>query len=1005
MSVLTRDMRTVNLMRRNRTTDLEQFMPEMHSTPKSSDLQLERTGQHLKRRPDLLPHSPRSDIMSSSLDMEKEQERLEKLILDDEREREWNQPRKIVDVFRDSKSVPDYLQLKDDIKTLSSRPNASPKRSPSNSPRHHARTDAYDNSDEYDDDPTGNYYETDETEQPGQTGDEDYTMPAPWSKIMSLEPPESTNEDSTRRQWRSFSAKSSMCSEKSSRLDSHTYQSYTAGLLHSSGKSEKFLNLQKHYSVLERISELEKKRSKSVKNNGVSKSLHTDNSTEDEELQELYLELDEAKKNREFFSRKSEHVHRSWNPNADKGLMQKQKSLQDLKMKYNTSESSSGTKIFGTRSLGREKKFADLAEKFKLFDDDFNQSINSSKSKRQTSWPDSGSYINDHLTIPASGKNRHGTHNKYEIYVEEKQKDHKLLKGQESLHIRSFSAPNTQKEVETESPLIRTNSSKESFFASPSVEQKAPLPVSPLSVIHGRKIMATYVNENPALWNEYTDDFKKESLPDKTVTLDVFSRRGVDTSPIQDVRNCVQIFENRESSTGFLDNRKVSSEARTPGVGRQKEEIASDSVHTIRSVFSTQHSEQITESGSRLKFHVRDLRALADNNEFSQSKFALKPQVDRQPMMEKYLEDVLEHSKSNERLELIDGGQERSYSSIPRSPTGGYEMYAEERKWGHSDIFQQHNDTSDDSESVGSDESAGTFIVKHSDEDSDENLPDVTKGTSTVRFAGAGKMMPKARSVPDIKNEESDQTPQVPRSAKSQLSLNKETSGHPISDGTSSSNVKSLRELFHERKEEGKRNRLQFDKDGGKLKLNHPLQRDDVATDNAGIHFKDSFSEPGQNWRSCSERLTNDVTEPKLSQREKQVKKFVLIKKPLELAVSSKSEIPTTGVRRQDMPIKKKSPIILKRGFLQQSMPNRYYHTISGSGSQRRKGNSVQNSNNGGGTLPKSSGRPQDQMRSKAITGHYYILRPSSQPCMSFCLCFDSSPNHLSSLLTFACCD
>ena len=334
MSVLTSSARTVNLGgRRNRlAANLDHFTPDKHSTPKSSDLQLEGESPQLRRRPDLLPHSPRSDVLSSSLDVEKEQERLERLVLEEESQREWNQPRKIVDVFRDSKSTSDYLQLKDDIKTLSSRPNASPKHSQNNSPRHQAGQDLYDDDDDDYEYPDGPTVDNREEAQPNMAGDQAYSMPDPWSKIMTFEPYESGN--SANRQWHSLSAKSSMCSERSSRLDPHTYQSYTAGLLHSSGKSEKFLNLQKHYTVLERISELERKRNKSLKKVKRPKSWHSDITAEEEELQDLYLELDEAKKNREFFSKKGEHAHKHWNPNADKGLMQKQKSLQDLKMKY-----------------------------------------------------------------------------------------------------------------------------------------------------------------------------------------------------------------------------------------------------------------------------------------------------------------------------------------------------------------------------------------------------------------------------------------------------------------------------------------------------------------------------------------------------------------------------------------------------------------------------------------------------------------------------------------------
>ena len=46
-------------------------------------------------------------------------------------------------------------------------------------------------------------------------------------------------------------------SDRSSRLDPQTYQSYAAGILHSSRKSEQFLKLQQRYAMLERIAEIE----------------------------------------------------------------------------------------------------------------------------------------------------------------------------------------------------------------------------------------------------------------------------------------------------------------------------------------------------------------------------------------------------------------------------------------------------------------------------------------------------------------------------------------------------------------------------------------------------------------------------------------------------------------------------------------------------------------------------------------------------------------------------
>lgn len=670
-------------------------------------------------------------------------------------------------------------------------------------------------------------------------------------------------------------------------------------------------------------------------------------------------------------------------------------------MKYDNDDSfeeGSDRKLYGTRSLGREKKFAALAEKFKLFDDDFHHSLDSTKSNRQQSWQGSDFYSDNNETaisskIAVSSMQIEGqTPNKYEICVEGNL-NQKGLKGLEALHVRSFSAPNTQKDVENGSPLIRTNSSKESFFGGPPMEENISLSVSPISVIHGRKIMATYVNENPALWNEYPEESKNEVLPKQSSTLRVFSRRGVDTSPIQDVKNCVQMFENSQKHAEFHGNSTITNRSALHSVDEQKETANHNKDHNFK---PTSQNSQL--GGNGVKFHVRNLRCLAENNEFSQSRFSVKPQVDRQPMMEKYLEDVLEHSRSNERLELIDSDPERFYSS-ETNRSEQEEVYPEPRQWGNSEVIPHHYDSSDDTESVGSDESAGTFIVKHSDEESDVNLPDVTKGTHTVRFSEAEKEFPRAKSVPDLKNKEGDQMPLRPRSAKSQLNLNKNDQSK---DGETVSQVKSLRQLFQERKEMGKRNRLQFDKDVGKLKLN-PSSSTSDAVEAKTVQREDKIKDPQHELSNSQKMLENDNNDIPVNQGNR-VKKFVLVKKPLKVAVSSKSDVQSQERNKQNMPRKKKSPIVLKRGFLQQSMPDRYYHTIAAP--SRKAPTTLKLDDNAGdgtiprsfgalprssGSLPRSFGGQQDQTQSMTIAGHYFIkLHFPDSPAFALQLCMSS---------------
>lgn len=140
-----------------------------------------------------------------------------------------------------------------------------------------------------------------------------------WLKIMFFELYDFRNF--LNRQWYFLFVKSFLCSERFFRFDLYIYQFYIVGLLYFSGKFEKFFNFQKYYSVLERILEFEKKRSKSLRLEKKLRSWYVDIIVEDEELEDFYFELDEVKKNKEFFSRKSEYVYKYWNLNVDKGLM------------------------------------------------------------------------------------------------------------------------------------------------------------------------------------------------------------------------------------------------------------------------------------------------------------------------------------------------------------------------------------------------------------------------------------------------------------------------------------------------------------------------------------------------------------------------------------------------------------------------------------------------------------------------------------------------------------
>ncbi|GFR98946.1 sorbin and SH3 domain-containing protein 1 [Elysia marginata] len=179
----------------------------------------------------------------------------------------------------------------------------------------------------------------------------------------------------------------SLNSDRSSRLDPHTYQSYAAGILYSSRRSERFVKLQNNFALLERISELgeqtcEKGR-KRTKTSGQESNPqdHPDFGQQQHpthalnEIQELHSELNEAQRNKEFFYAASkswaamDSDFGRWTPNKEKGLQvsagvgertnwyQQALSLSGAQRK--TSSPSSKLSLVGSAML-RGKSFGDL---------------------------------------------------------------------------------------------------------------------------------------------------------------------------------------------------------------------------------------------------------------------------------------------------------------------------------------------------------------------------------------------------------------------------------------------------------------------------------------------------------------------------------------------------------------------------------------------------------------------------------------------------------------------
>ena len=264
----------------------------------------------------------------------------------------------------------------------------------------------------------------------------------------------------------------SECSERSSRIDSQTYQSYAAGILHSTRKSDRFQNLQRHYSTMERIAELESHsldKTKSLGNLKDEAALLSKYKLENlGELHDLYAELEEAQREEEFFY-KSSHVD-SDDPWKDWGILAKELSLQELKDIYRNKKPNMNTNRPSRRrrrvDFRRDLSFRKLREKYKHLDEASRKEKimeewwsgrprsrrNSDASSVQSfaSQSQQGEYIQIMENAARKSKERamYGynideEHVRYEMYVENLRKKSKSCPdvSDEGLHVRSESEP------------------------------------------------------------------------------------------------------------------------------------------------------------------------------------------------------------------------------------------------------------------------------------------------------------------------------------------------------------------------------------------------------------------------------------------------------------------------------------------------------------------------------------------------------------------------------------
>ncbi|XP_064625420.1 uncharacterized protein LOC135486484 isoform X8 [Lineus longissimus] len=299
----------------------------------------------------------------------------------------------------------------------------------------------------------------------------------------------------------------SECSERSSRIDPQTYQSYTAGILHSSEKSEKFMSMQKYYSTLERISEIEKnvqrdraftpslRRIKSKKTEK-AKEMSRMKLDELEELQDLYGDLHEAQKKDGFMFDLGNLENVQWQPEREWGLMRKPKSLGDLVKVYEQESEPLNTRLLKkdyseNPNFKRDLSFMRLCEKYKNLDEEAKKEhslqefikLQSSGSRRnsnssiQSTPVYTGTHTGSYIDIMEKPKPRplYGANipdapvDDFEVYVSSKMQAAKQKDQQQPLHVRSVSAPHDD-EAESEpknTSLHHSDSYKSSKFKSP----------------------------------------------------------------------------------------------------------------------------------------------------------------------------------------------------------------------------------------------------------------------------------------------------------------------------------------------------------------------------------------------------------------------------------------------------------------------------------------------------------------------------------------------------------
>ncbi|XP_029637195.1 uncharacterized protein LOC115212426 isoform X1 [Octopus sinensis] len=261
------------------------------------------------------------------------------------------------------------------------------------------------------------------------------------------------------------------------RIDHHTYQSYAAGILHSSKRSEKFLKLKKNFDILNQISVLEN-------HYGISSAAVSEPNNNNYNklppkklrmLNQLYQELNDAQSKREFYC--SLHpVQNHWNPNKDQGL-KLQKPFRDRFAVYSKGVNrDQPVKHAEIGQIKSSQSVKNLCMKYtKLDNENKDQKLKCAKSNSNSKQHSFASNtlprvltegkkdnLGSYTPRPTHGTNIEEVPHLYEIHVKHARSLPRL--NLQSLHIRSESAPYENKRERHSPVLTRSSSCRDSFF-------------------------------------------------------------------------------------------------------------------------------------------------------------------------------------------------------------------------------------------------------------------------------------------------------------------------------------------------------------------------------------------------------------------------------------------------------------------------------------------------------------------------------------------------------------